>query len=209
MYVFLLSDKAVFKKGISFILFKWKEDLTIKEFTHMEETFAPADETPPHLLIFDLDTASPEYPSLMQKFRDIYPKTGMVSMSTELDERVMQFLTSFSVNAHLLMDVQQEELALALNQVLMDKPYFDQRLTQALLQRGNFSKKTSASPAGMTDRQLQILRLVCEEHTNKEIAEMLGISSRTVDGHRFRLIKRFGVKNTAGLIRYALENNLL
>lgn len=61
----------------------------------------------------------------------------------------------------------------------------------------------------VSERELEILKLICREYTNKEIADALSVSIRTVEGHRKRLLSKFGVKNTAGLVVAALRNNLI
>ncbi len=209
MCVFLVSHKEVFRKGIACLLGKWKSGIQIHEFCSIQDLSNKKKADTPQLLIFDLDAPSDEMITRLQAFKDRYPQSRIISICTDINDRILHFLTSFMVDAHLLMDVRQDEFVLALDTVLLGKPYYDQRLTHALLQRGDFIQRNSEQLAGMTQRQQQILQLMCEEHTNKEIAEKLGISSRTVDGHRFRLIKRFGVKNTAGLIRHVVERGLI
>lgn len=213
MRVFLLSQKDIFKKGMICLLGKWKPDLLIHEFSCIQEVHDQAAAQMPDLVLFDLDGASPEILPHLQQFKELYPHTRMVSMSTDLEDSVLQFLKTFMVDGHLLMDIQQKEFAASMEKVMQGKGYYDQRLTHALLQQGNIanntSERASGHTTGMTERQEEILQMVCEEYTNKEIAEKLGISSRTVDGHRFRLIRRFGVKNTAGLIRHAMERGLI
>ena len=61
----------------------------------------------------------------------------------------------------------------------------------------------------LTDREMEVLKLICEELTNKEIGEKLHISGRTVEGHRQNLLLKVGVKNSAGLIIYAIEHSII
>jgi DNA-binding NarL/FixJ family response regulator len=60
----------------------------------------------------------------------------------------------------------------------------------------------------LSEREKEVLRLICQEYTNKEIADLLFISPRTVDGHRNRLLEKINCKNTAGMVLYAIENKL-
>ena len=66
-----------------------------------------------------------------------------------------------------------------------------------------------ASPAVLTKRESEVLKLIAEEFTNKEIADKLFISNRTVDAHRRNLFQKLGVKNTAGLVRFAIKHGMI
>jgi len=70
-------------------------------------------------------------------------------------------------------------------------------------------KSSSPDPIHITDRELEILELIVKEFTNQEIAEKLYISSRTVDAHRRNLLQKTGARNTAGLVKYAFQHNLV
>jgi DNA-binding CsgD family transcriptional regulator len=74
---------------------------------------------------------------------------------------------------------------------------------------GRFSANQTASLEDLTKREIEILRLIAEEHTNQEIANKLFISPRTVDTHRRNLILKLDAKNTAGLVRFAIKHNLV
>ncbi|MCH8330714.1 MAG: response regulator transcription factor [Bacteroidetes bacterium] len=74
------------------------------------------------------------------------------------------------------------------------------------------TKKTKTATLGLpklTRRELQILKFICREHTNKEIGEKLYISSRTVEGYRQQLLEKTGARNTAGLVMFAMKNLLV
>ena len=68
-------------------------------------------------------------------------------------------------------------------------------------------KKTQGIP--LTEREIEVLKLIADEYSNPEIAEQLFISVRTVDTHRRNLLDKLGVKNTAGLVKYAIQKNLI
>ena len=60
----------------------------------------------------------------------------------------------------------------------------------------------------LSEREIEIVKFICFEHTNQEIANKLFLSKRTIDGHRQRILEKIGAKNTVGLVIYAIENNI-
>jgi DNA-binding CsgD family transcriptional regulator len=69
--------------------------------------------------------------------------------------------------------------------------------------------KAKYKTADLSDREIEIIKLICEENTNKQIASKLFISVRTVDGHREKILHKTNAKNTVGIVMYAIKNNLL
>ena len=80
--------------------------------------------------------------------------------------------------------------------------------TIELLVEGKKFRSTNKRAADLTERELQVLQLICREYINREIAEELGISVRTVDAHRRNVLQKTGAKNTAGLVKFAIKNDL-
>ena len=99
----------------------------------------------------------------------------------------------------------------AIRAVASGDGYFSNEISALLLRQ--FSKKEPGkeSSAGeeLTRRELEVLQLIAEEYSNAEIAEKLSISVRTVDTHRRNLLEKLKVKNSAGLVKYAIRHNLL
>ena len=102
-------------------------------------------------------------------------------------------------------DSPKEELQLAIKTVYGGKKYFNQKLFDILLNVESNGKTESV----LSSREKEILKLIAEEYTNPEIAEKLFLSVRTVDTHRQNLIQKLNVKNTAGLVKYAIKSGLL
>ena len=86
--------------------------------------------------------------------------------------------------------------------------HFDDFILQLFREKMSFSKKSTALKVELSEREIEILRLICEEFTAKEIAEKLYLSPRTVEGHRNNMLEKTGAKNTVGLVIYAIEHNL-
>jgi DNA-binding NarL/FixJ family response regulator len=106
---------------------------------------------------------------------------------------------------YIFKDSSREELQTAIETVYKGKKYFNQKLFDILLNAENNNKDEVI----LSTREKEVLKLIAEEFTNAEIAEKLFISVRTVDTHRQNLLQKLDVKNTAGLVKYAIKSALL
>ena len=115
-------------------------------------------------------------------------------------------------DGYLLKNSSKDEVMKAIDSVLNNQPYFSQDVTLSLLNKSNGKSGTLGSNSeleNLTEREVEILKLVAEGMTNKEIGDALFISHRTVDTHRTNLMKKLEVNNVAGLIRFAMKNGLV
>lgn len=109
-------------------------------------------------------------------------------------------------NGYLSKEIEVRELLPALQAVMRGERVFSRSILQ-LIQRNSISvEDTNGAAVTLTRREQEILGLVAQGLTSTEIADKLSISPRTVETHRFNLITKFGVKNTAGLVRFAILN---
>ncbi|HKC67824.1 MAG TPA: response regulator transcription factor [Bacteroidia bacterium] len=135
-----------------------------------------------------------------------YPKIKIVCLSMHEQVNFIKKMMEAGVAGYIFKDSSQEELQLAIETVYGGKKYFNKKLFDILL---NEEKGSSKEEVVLSTREKEILKLIAEEFTNAEIAEKLFISVRTVDTHRQNLLQKLDVKNTAGLVRYAIKSALL
>lgn len=141
-----------------------------------------------------------------------HPGLGIIILTMHSDLKMISHLMELGANGYLLKDTSPDEFKEAIESVMQNGNYFNQRVSQAILTslKGNDKKKVALNGnETITQREMEVLELICQEFTAKEIAEKLSISYRTVEGHRNNLIDKFGVKNTAGLIVKAIKEGLV
>jgi len=134
------------------------------------------------------------------------PKVIILSMHSE--KGMVEELIANGVDGYLLKNTGKEELVNAIKTVVSGNKYFDSDVTLSLLNKKNTDSKTKDG-YDLTERELEILRLIADGFTNKEIGEKLFISHRTVDTHRTNLMRKLEVNNIAGLISFAIKNKLI
>lgn len=146
-----------------------------------------------------------------EKLKELYPEIKIVILTMQDDESLIIHLIEKGINGYLLKNVEPEELEKALLTLMRKDYYFNQKLSEIVM-KGLFTK--GRKPSGIfyeslfTERELEVLRLICEEYTNAEIADKLNVSRRTIESHRNNLIEKSGVKNAAGLVVYAIRNGI-
>ncbi|MEM9674500.1 MAG: response regulator transcription factor [Bacteroidota bacterium] len=150
---------------------------------------------------------------ITQKLLKQFPQIQVLVLTMHDEEAHITTMLQAGATGYLLKDTGMDELVTAIRTVSSGDTYFCKRVADTMMEKF-MQKKKSVKVGGipveqLTKREREILQLIAEEFTNQEIAEKLFISPRTVDTHRRNLILKLNVKNTAGLVRYAIKQNLI
>ncbi|MBV5348255.1 response regulator transcription factor, partial [bacterium] len=129
----------------------------------------------------------------------------VIILSMHNEAGMIKSLINIGANGYLLKSCAQEELIDAIRKVASGQSYFSTDVTLSLLNPAQNSQQTEL----LTDRETEIIKLIAEGFSNKEIGNQLFISHRTVDTHRTNLMKKLDVSNIAGLISYAIRNGIV
>lgn len=159
-----------------------------------------------------MDVNMPEMDGIQatQKIKDKYPEVKILALTMSDNDVHIRKMIEAGASGYILKNAGRDELKRAFEALMNDQHYFSDSATQSVMMElvRNKGKSSAGTDAQITKRELEILGLIIKEHTNQEIAEKLFISVRTVDAHRRNLLQKTGARNTAGLVRYALENGL-
>lgn len=119
-------------------------------------------------------------------------------------------LIAAGASGYLLKNCSKQQLVEALLTIDKGKDYFSHEITETVISSLKMIKKGDIHPVvELSNREIEVLQLIAKEFTTKEIAVKLFISENTVETHRRNLISKLNVRNTAGLVRYAVENNMM
>ena len=136
-----------------------------------------------------------------------HPSIKILALSMEDEERVILKMLRNGVKGYLLKDIHPDNLKKALLEV-MDKGYFhSDKVAETLL--NSLHSDENSLELNFKDNELTFLQLACSEMTYKEIAEIMSLSPKTIDGYRQDLFNRLNIKNRVGLVIFALKNNLI
>lgn len=160
-----------------------------------------------------LDVYLPDMPEeeVVQKIRSTYPDLRIIYLTLLRGTRYVHKLTKYNIQGYILKNASLDELLSALRSVHEGGRYFSKDIH--IGDRDEDFRNTITIEDRQIDeilsrRELEVLRLICKEYSNAEIAEKLFLSVSTVETHRKNLIAKLGVNNTVGLVKFALRNNL-
>ncbi len=209
--IVITDDHVLFRKGLRALLSDFSFIGEIKEAGNGVELLQLLSEetTLPDIIL--LDIKMPEMDGLVttEKVKSLYPDIKILILSMHDDEHLILHMIEKGVNGYLFKNSDPEDVENAILDVLHKEFYFDDNIAQ-IIYRAYLGKIQKPVPNSMfSEREIEILEMICREYTNSEIAEKLYLSPRTVEGHRKNMLAKTGVKNVAGLVIYAIKNKLV
>lgn len=148
---------------------------------------------------------------LTKQIKQKYPSINILALTMMNESYNIKKMLGAGALGYLLKDCTQDELIQAIKTVAQGKNFYSSEVTQIIMEGFGSKPKEKARVVheiALTDRELEILHLICKEKTNAEISDELFVSLRTVEAHKRNLLIKTGCKNVAGLVLYAVERNL-
>jgi DNA-binding NarL/FixJ family response regulator len=211
--IVIVDDHEIVRDGIIAMLEEYDDLLVIGEAESGKEVIDlfegdEADEI--DLIIMDLNMGDMGGIEATRKIKERFPDIKILALTMMKDEQKIREMTEAGASGYIFKNSGVEELVEAIHKVMDGELYFsDEAVYSIITGSKEEGKKGPARETDLTDRELEVLKLICKEYTNPEIAEKLYISVRTVDAHRRNLLQKTGARNTAGLVRYAMKHNLV
>ncbi|NCA84959.1 MAG: response regulator transcription factor [Clostridia bacterium] len=166
----------------------------------------------PDIVIMDVSMPVMDGIASTRFIRQQYPEIKVLALTMTNELEHIKNMIDAGAGGYLLKNSGKDELIMAINEVLAGREYFSGEVKDAIVREMMKKKSTNDRLAGepipLTHREKDVLQLIVKEFTNHEIAEKLFISVRTVDAHRRNLLEKTGARNTAGLVKYAIENSV-
>jgi DNA-binding NarL/FixJ family response regulator len=210
----LVDDQQLFRSGLAGLI-KSVAGFTLlseaengKIFIEQLET----NDTLPHIALIDMEMPEMNGVELNAVLQKKYPSVKVLVLSTYNQERFIGKMIEAGACGYLTKNCEIDELITAINATHNNGFYFNQDTLAAMRKMSQYKqgdlKNISNIAIELTAREKEILVLLCQELSNIEIGERLFISPRTVEGHRNNLLQKTGCRNTAGLVVFAIKNNL-
>lgn len=159
------------------------------------------------VVLLDLEMPVMNGFEVLQVINESYPTLKAIVISMHLNESIITGLIQSGAKGFLPKNADIELVVKGINQVMEYGYYVDNNFSKSLIENLHLAEDTARIKydQNLTEREIQIVKLVCQEKTNKEIAEELSISMRTVEVHRKKISAKIGCKNVVGLVKYALH----
>jgi DNA-binding NarL/FixJ family response regulator len=208
----IADDYAIIRDGLKVGLARDENFEVLFEAESGEELIKGVAKTPVDVVLLDLKMPGMDGMEAAGVLRQQFPTIKIIVMTMYDDEKFIIHLMEKGANGYLLKNADSAEIRKAIYAVHETGYYFNDLVNKALLRKlttkGNV-KPTFRQDISFTERELQVLHLICEEKTNAEIGQSIFLSPRSVEGIRQRLIEKVGVRNTAGLVLFAVKNGLV
>lgn len=202
--IVLADDQLLIRAGIRALLESLPGYIVLAECEDGQQAIAAVKRYRPDVILLDIAMPGQSGLDVARCLLAEDPSTRILVLSSIDRKEVIQEAMAIGVNGYLLKDFVLVELQQALATVMAGQIFMSERL-----QHGAIEREASAGNKRLTQRQIEILRLVAFGQTTKEIARQLDISPKTVEFHRSRLMERIGVHDVTGLVRYALQSGVL
>jgi DNA-binding NarL/FixJ family response regulator len=171
----------------------------------------------PDVLLLDLQMPVMDGTATADYLRDNFPLVKIIVLTMHDEDRMVLHLLEKGVSGYLLKDADEDEVEKAIRKVMDDGLYLNEFVSRAMLRKmTNKNKVRPLTPGGfynskilLSEREKEVLTLLCEGLSTNEIGEKIFLSPRTVEGHRLRILEKTGTKNTAGMVAFAFRNNLV
>lgn len=212
--VLIADDHNLVRDGIAEMVTAIGKYDVMARVSNGKEAFEYAERLKPDIVLMDVDMPVMNGLEATQRIKNQLDGVKVVVLTMHGDPALIKRMMEIGADGFLLKNSDREEFVDALDRISKGKTYFSSEAAQAVISGknvtpGNFTVGTdSILISTLSEREIEILRLVAEGFSNKEIGEKLFISHRTVDTHRTNLMKKLEIHNTAGLVRFALSNGL-
>lgn len=204
----IVDDHSVVRQGLKFILQNQDEyEFEITEASSRLACLKALDNNHFDIILLDIKIGTDDGIALTREILIGNADLNIIALTMHEDEYIIKQMMNAGANGYLLKNTGGEELLWAIKSVLSGEIYYSNKVAITLLQEDKPSpkNKTSTLKESLTAREKEILKYIVAEHTNEEIAKELSLSKRTIDGHRQNLIEKLGVRNTAGLVKFAIK----
>lgn len=202
----IADDHKLFREGLRSIIESYPVFKVIKDFSNGEDLIEYINKNPDLIDVLILDIQMPEkngFEVLKELKKNKKPKTLVISMHEE--DAYIKTCAKLGAYGYLLKNTDEDELIFAIKEIEQGNKYFNQSVASKLVN----SILAEDESKMLTARELDVLNHLSKGLSNKEIADKLFISTRTVDTHRFNMLKKMKVKNILELIREAAKQNLI
>lgn len=210
--VLIADDHTLFRKGLSMMVQTFPGVESVQNVENGQLALDVLKEQQIDILLLDLEMPVLDGRETAKKVVSKFPDTHIIMISMHDSLALISDLIEIGVHSYLLKSAEPEEVQKAIVSVLNNDFYYNQLVARALHQKvkhGGVSKPFFSDKSQLTKREIEILELICQELTMKQIGEKLFISEQTIHTHRKNLMRKTDCRNAVGLVKYAIQNQIV
>lgn len=205
----IVDDHEIFRNGLKMVLNKLKYVDLLGEATDGNEFLHFIDNELPDIVLLDIEMPGLNGIEAAKIALKKYPDLKIIALTMFGDDEYIQSMLDVGAKGFLIKNINKETLDKAIQTVKNGGNYYSEELFEFFTKQFNKEKEKPEEKINFTRREKEILQLLCEGLSNKEIADALFISERTVLGHKTNLLSKTNTKNSISLMAYAIKNKIV
>lgn len=210
--VAIADDHALFRTGVKTSLSSRKDIQMVAEAENGMQLLNLLKHIQPDVVLLDIQMPIMDGLSTLPEIKKLYPEIKVIMLSMHNDHSMISRMMEIGANSYLTKESDSETIYQAIR-TCFEQEFFFNELTNKALLSGLRTKRVSDSTiphdVQLNDKEVTILKLMCEEKSTKEIADIVDLSPRTVEAIRDKLKTKTGVKSMAGLVMYAVKAGIV
>ncbi len=208
--ILLADDHQIIRDGLRALLEKKSDNIIVGEAETGEVALKLARELSPHLIIMDVSMPDLNGIETTRKIIRELPGIKVIALSMHADKKYVSEMLSAGASGYLLKDCAFKEVSVAIETVMRNRKYLSPAITGVVLDDyvSKLETEQAIQPSKLSPKEKEILQLIAEGHTTKEIAVRLNVSGKTIDTHRQSIMTKLNLHSIADLTKYAIREGL-
>lgn len=208
----IADDHEIFRDGLALMLSKQHDVQLAGQSANGKELLDLVARVKPDIVMTDIKMPVMDGIEATKLLLQRNPDLKIIALSMFDEENLIVDMLEAGARGYLLKNADKQEILDAINNVFEDKTYYCRHTSARLasmIVKSKFNPYKKAEPINFNEREKEIIRMICQQCTTQEIGERLFLSKRTVEGYRTRILEKMNVKNTAGVVIFALRHHII
>ncbi|MHC4855324.1 MAG: response regulator [Planctomycetota bacterium] len=208
--VLLVDDHEIMREGISALLRRYSEFEVVGQAADGRRALEMASQLKPDIIIMDVGMPNLNGVDATKQLLSMNPELKIMALSTHSDGAIVAKMIKAGAKGYILKESAFEELVEGLNTLQDGRTFLCNKISKVVFSDyvDLVTNPKVMDGDGLSGREREVLQLVAEGHTTKQIAEILNLSTKTIDSHREHIMEKLGIRNVAGLTRYAIRQGM-
>lgn len=208
--IVIADDHEVYREGFKSMLKRQNEIVLVGEAENGKELLAILKSLHPNVVVTDIKMPEMDGVAVTKEIVEKFPGTPVIALTMFDDDDLIVDMLEAGAKGYLLKNAHKTEIIEAIRTVYDNKAYYCQHTTikmAELIAQSKFNRDKKKKPQ-LTPKEIEVTKLICQGLSNKEMAQMLGLSVRTVEGHREKINSKIAIKSIAELVIYAIRSGI-
>lgn len=207
--IVLVDDHQMLIDGLKAILSTFKNIEIVKTYTNGNQLLNEFESLKIDLILTDISMPQIDGYELTKQIKKIKADTKVIAVSMSGDIANINRMLDAGISGYVLKNAGNAELLEAIEKVASGKMHFSDDVTEEMVKSSKEKDKKPSEKISLSEREIEILKLIAQEHNNAQIGDILFISERTVETHRKNMMRKMNFKTMIGLVKYAMDNKLI